>query len=345
MAEISDRPVVFVAVAVIAILVIGEVIVYTSDSSDYGAEMTMDDGIIEYDLSSRGSKVFDIVVNDNNGYGSVQKLYLYLDTGYASNYGVDEADVGAAPTDQEYYLEQLVQLLEYRSDIETEFVDAAGLREVIDEGVASGDCSRVGLVVVSGALPDTVYTGNQEDIVFDWISLGGTMYWAGGMIGAYYATMEDVHPVSDYQALFFGSDCLNTGDTTKAYSVVGSNDYTSVLSLSNNDVTYAVSQEVLPEGTPSLAIGYQEDGYSSITLVGSGSGAIVVFGGQLGNFQRYDMAQVIASGIGPSSEIVEYVHGTVSGSASGEIEVGDVGVTVYVYLGGYYPVFGKGFQF
>ena len=49
MAEISDRPVVFVAVAVIAILVIGEVIVYTSDSSDYGAEMTMDDGIIEYD--------------------------------------------------------------------------------------------------------------------------------------------------------------------------------------------------------------------------------------------------------------------------------------------------------
>ena len=132
---------------------------------------------------------------------------------------------------------------------------------------------------------------------------------------------------------------------SKAYSVVDSNDYTSVLSLSNNDVTYAVSQEVLPEGTPSLAIGYQEDGYSSITLVGSGSGAIVVFGGQLGNFQRYDMAQVIASGIGPSSEIVEYVHGTVSGSASGEIEVGDVGVTVYVYLGGYYPVFGKGFQF
>ena len=334
-----------IAVAMIAILVIGEVIVYTSDSSDYSADIGMEDGVIEYDLGSRDSKVFDILVNDNNGYEAVHKLYLYLDTGYASKYSVDEADVGAAPTDQEYYLEQLVQLLEYRSDIETEFVDASQLREVMEDGVASGDCSGTGLVVVSGALPDTVYTGSLDDTVFDWISLGGTMYWAGGMIGAYYATTDDVYPVSDYQTLFFGSDCLNTGDVTKAYSVVESNDYTSALSLSNNDVTYAVSQTALPEGTQSLSIGYEEDGYSSITLVGSGSGSVVVFGGQLGNFQRYDMAQVIASGIGPSSEIVEHVHGTVSGSASGEIDVGSADVAVYVYLGGYYPVFGKGFLF
>ena len=155
MTEVSDRSVVVIAVAMIAILVIGEVIVYTSDSSDYSADIGMEDGVIEYDLGSRDSKVFDILVNDNNGYEAVHKLYLYLDTGYASKYSVDEADVGAAPTDQEYYLEQLVQLLEYRSDIETEFVDASQLREVMEDGVASGDCSGTGLVVVSGALPET----------------------------------------------------------------------------------------------------------------------------------------------------------------------------------------------
>lgn len=345
MVEVSDRPIVIIAVAVIAILVIGEVIVYTSDSSDYGAEMSLEDGTIHYDLDSRGSKVFDLVVSDNGGYSGVQKLYMYLDPSYASKYGVDEADVGATPNDQENHLRQLTSLLSYRGVTDVTFLDATQLRDMMAECVSSGRCSGTGVVVASGALPDTVYTGNEDDLVLEWISMGGTMYWAGGLVGAYYATHDAVYQVSGYQELFFGAECLNTGDTTKAYSEITSNGYRSALSLSNNDVTYAVSLDRLPEGTPALGIGYEEDGYQSIALVGHGSGSMVVFGGQLSNFQRYDMAQVIASGIGPSSEIVDHIHGTVSGSTSGTADAGDGDVTAYVYLGGYFPVYGKGIRF
>lgn len=343
----TELPAVVIAVAVLAVIVIGEVVVYTSDYTDYSADAGMSDDGLHYSVSADGSKTFSVVVSDNAGYLGVERLYLYYDPTYRSDYEAVDADVGAPAFDQEYYLEQVANLLEYRGVRDVSFVDAAGLASVMSEGISSGGCSGTGLVVVSGALPDTVYTGSGDDLAIEWIGAGGSLYWAGNQIGASYATHDDIVPVEGGEALFLGAECTYEGDDPKAYDDVAANEYTLALSLMNNDVRYGVNPAMVPSDRPCMGIGYEKDGYASIALVGLGDGMVCVFGGQLSNFQRYDMAQVIASGIGPGSEIVTVETGSVTrGTVEGVIaDVPRTGVTVFIYLGGYYPVYADAFRF
>lgn len=329
-----------IAVAVLAVIVIGEVIVYTSDYTDYSAEATLEDGVLDYTVSADGSKVYSVVVSDDGGYPALRTLYLYHDGTYPSDYETVDADVGAPSIDQRYYLEQVAELLGYRSSVETAFVDAEGLADVM-----AGEAAGVGVVVISGTLPATVYTGSEGDPIFAWLSAGGSLYWAGNSIGSSYSTHDELVPVEGYERLFFGAECLYEGDDNKAYDEVP-NGYTQALSLTNNDIRYGVSTSLLPSDRASLAVGFESDGYASVALVQYGDGMVCVLGGQPSKFQRYDMAQVIAAGLSPYSELLEVAEGSAGGSDSGSIDgIPGTGVSVYIYLGGYYPVFGKLFRF
>lgn len=332
----------------LAVVVIGEAVVYTSDYTDYSADASLSDGILDYTVSADGSKVYSVVVSDDGGFTGIDRLYLYYDETYPSDYEAVDADVGAPKFDQLYYLEQVAGLLEFRGISDVRFVNAAELGAALQSDIENGTCRGTGLVVVSGALPDTVYKGNGDDPVFGWMNAGGSLYWAGNALGMNYATPEGLVPVDDYMDLFFGGDCLYTGDENKAYQEVSSNGYTKALSLMNNDVRYGVNPSMVGGDRACLGIGFESDkGYTSICMVQQGEGMVCVFGGQLSNFQRYDMAQVIAAGLGPESELLEVVDGSVTrGSVSGTIE-GLTGsdVSAYIYLGGYYPVYGKLFRF
>lgn len=342
----SDRAVVAIAVAMLAIILIGEVVVYTSDYTDYSASASEADGVITYTVSADGSKNYSVVVSDSNGYAKVTKLYLYYDETYASDVEKVAADVGAPALTQSYYLQQLVQLLEYRGVTDVTYVNAGELADVLSACVASGSSAGIGLVCLNGALPDTVYTGNSGDLILQWIESGGSLYWAGNTIGSEYATTEGVVAVeTDYQSLFLGSDCLNTDDSlARAYEEYSGNGYRSALSLSNNNVKYGVSPSMVTSRS-CLAMGYQNSGYASIVAVQCGSGAVFVFGGDYSDYQRYDMAQVIAAGIGPESELVAVETGTVTrGTVTDTIEAVGNDLSAYVYLGGYYPVYGKHFD-
>ncbi|MDO5861907.1 MAG: hypothetical protein Q4Q58_03845 [Thermoplasmata archaeon] len=342
----SDKAVVAMAVALLAVILVGEVVVYTSDYTDYSASASAEDGVITYTVSADGSKSYSVVVSDSNGYEKVTRLYLYYDESYASDVEDVEADVGAPALTQSYYLKQLVQLLEYRGVTDVTYVDAQELAEVLSASVAAGSSAGIGLVCLNGALPDTVYTGNAGDLILTWLESGGSLYWAGNTIGSEYATTEGVVAVEgDYQTLFLGSDCLNTDETlTRAYEEYSGNAYRSALSLSNNNVKYGVSPSMVTSRA-CLALGYQNGGYASIVAVQCGSGAVFVFGGDYSDYQRYDMAQVIAAGIGPQSELVAVDTGTVTrGSVSGTVEATGSDLTAYIYLGGYYPVYGKHFD-
>ena len=339
--KISDKPVIALAVIILAIIVIGEAVVYTSDYTDYSAEVSFSGGDLTYSVSADGSKEYDVVIMDNGSYGNVSKLYLYYDTSYPTDYKEATVPVGAKELDQEYYLEQMLYLLEYRNFHNVEYVDAEGLRDVMESSPEG-----VGILVTSGVLPDTVYTGSEDDPIFKWIQSGGSLYWVGNLIGQSYATAEgDIVPVDGYQQLFFGADCLNTGETAGAYSEIG-NGFREALSLSNNRVEYAVNPDLLPEGTIYQTAGYTEDGFASISLVGLGSGMVCVLGGDYSRYQMADLAQTIAAGLGPMSKIVETASGEVTrGTETGTISgIPDGNLSAYVYLGGYYPVFGKHFN-
>lgn len=344
----TELPAMVIAVAILAVIVIGEAVVYTSDYTDYSADASLEDGTLNYSVSADGSKEYSVVVSDNGGFTGIRTLYLYYDESYPSDYEAVDSDVGAPTFNQKYYLEQVANLLEYRGVQDVRFVNAQELKEVLGADIESEGCSGKGLVVVSGVLPDTVYEGNQDDVIMRWISSGGSLYWAGNTLGSSYATQDGIEPVdSDYQEMFFGGDCLYTGDDTEAYSEV-SNGYTKGLSLMNNDVRYGIDSTKVGSDRACLTMGFVNDaGYASIGMVQCGQGMVCVFGGQLSNMQRYDMAQVIASGIGPSSQLITVETGSVTrGTVTGSIDgITGTGVSAYIYLGGYYPVYGKLFGF
>lgn len=339
----SDRPAIAIALVIIAVILIGEVIVYTSDYTDYSADATLTDGTVSYSVTSDGTKPYSVVVNNNGNYAGTDTLYIYYDESYPTNYEDVDVSIGAQVLDQKYYTEQVVNLLKSRNYHNIVFVDSEHLAETLENEVSSGTCRGSGLLMTSGAFPDTVYRGNADDPVMRWISNGGSLFWVGNLVGAYYASTDGLHAVEGYQNLFFGSECLNTGDADAAYDEISDNGYTHALSLQNNNVKYAVNPEMLPADRACLSMGFTEDGYSSTTLVQYGDGMVCVLGGDFSNYQIYDLVQTIASGLGPQSTMLSLRTGTVSnGTETGSIQgVNGQNLSVFIYLGGYYPVYGK----
>ena len=339
----SDKPAVIIAVALLAIILIGEVIVYTSDYTDYSAEAGLEGDSLGYQVSADGSKTYSVVVNDNGTYDGIDRLYIYFDESYPANYEDVDVSIGAQALDQKYYLEQVVNLLKPRNFHDITYVDAEQLADALAGDLASDGCGTAGLLVISGALPDTVYTGNADDAIFQWMSGGGSLYWLGNLIGECYATTDGLQHVDGYQELFFGAECLNTEGIDTAYSEVDGNGYTHALALQSNSVKYAVDGDRIPEDRAHLSIGFTEGGYSSITLVQYGSGMVCVLGGDYSNYQRNDLVQIISSGLGPQSTIVALETGAVTnGTVSGTIEgVTGRNLSAFIYLGGYYPVYSK----
>ncbi|MFA6719509.1 MAG: hypothetical protein WCS15_10555, partial [Prevotella sp.] len=207
------------------------------------------------------------------------------------------------------------------------------------------------VVVISGALPDTVYTGISSDYIFNWMSNGGTLHWLGSLLGSCYATTTDIVTVTgDYQTLFFGGYCLNTTDTSDADSEIDDNEYGDLLSIKNANVKYAVDMTAMKTLTNDcLFVGFTKDGYASIAFVKYGNGMICVLGGDYSNYQLSDLAQIITSQLCYSSKLIDSYNGSVTRSTSTGTILATVptnrNIVVYIYLGGDYPVYGEAFIF
>ncbi len=339
----TDKALVAIAIAVIAIVIAGEVVVYTADYTSYSADASIgSDGTVGYTVSASGSKTYTAVSLDNGSHDVVGKLYIYYDESYKACYEDVYVAIGAKELDQKYYVDQLAPTLRYRNISNVTVLNATELAEKLEAEAKSGNV-KSGLVCLSGALPDTVYTGFAGDTIFGWMSEGGSLYWVGNVIGKYSASQESLKEVDGYQTLFFGTEgCLFDGESGVAYDEVGSNGFTKTLSLMNNNVRYGVNCDLLPEHRESLQLGFQSDGFSSISLISFGEGMMCIMGGDYSNNQRYDLAQIISSGLGPESEIVDSANGTVTrGSTSGTLRASGENPYAFIYIGGYYPVYCK----
>lgn len=334
-----------IAIAVIAVIIAGEVYIYSFNSEEkYSIGASISEGGLSYSVYSGISNQYDVVITDNGDFIPSSEYYIYYDETYASNLKEVIQPIGSTKLDQSYYYSQLVLQLENRG-IATTTVNADELREKLDGDIASLGCEK-GLIVLSGAPPDTVYSGKDTDTIMKWITAGGRLYWAGGAIGSCYSTKDKVIPVeTDYQQLFFGvSDCLNMNGNEKAYEDDNSNQYRNALSLSSNALRYAPDTASIPD---SITLGYTDGKYSSISLVRHGSGMICIVAGDYSNDQRSDLAQMVSSNICYQSEMIDHKSGTVTrGSVSGICDIHASGhVSVYIYLGGYYLVNAKNSNF
>jgi hypothetical protein len=339
-----------IAIVILAIVIVGEVVVYTTGPGKYSSDVEFDDGAISYSISAKGSETYAVIVADNADMIAMTEIYIYFDESYESNYEEVLVPIGAKPLNQSYYVEQLVKQLEYRGAIKAIVMNAEELAEALEKDLVDGDYAK-GLVAISGALPDTVYQGNSTDTIFDWMNDGGRLYWLGNLIGSYYSTKDAVHDIGDKQMLFFGTSCLNTEGTDKAFSDVAGNGLRDDLSLMSNSVKYGIDPFALSASKGAdrvLSFGYSQDNYASIVMTDYGKGMICVIGGDYSNNQRSDLAQILSSQICYKTEIVETITGSVTRKTitdTYDIQGTVENLAVYVYLGGYYSVYGNFFSF
>ena len=330
---------------VVAAVLIGEVYVYTLDNGRYSYEIEVTDDGIGYSVTSAGSVNYSVLVLDNHGFKKIDSYYVYYDGDYGSMVESVPVPVGARAFTQEYYITQLIKMLEIRGICNVEVLNASKLGAALSSDLSDPTAPPVnkGLVVLSGALPDTVY-GSGNELMTDWIKAGGSLYWAGNLLGAYYATAGGgIVPVAgDYETQFFGKQCLNKDGPETAFHDVDTNGYRHTLSMRNNGIRYGVDISGMPNA---MMIGYTDGTYGSTAMVGLGDGMICVLGGDYSNEQRHDLAQVIASGICYLTTDAGYVNGeikrnTVNGTIDMSFVIGD-NYVVYIYYGGYFPIYGR----
>ena len=333
-----DRLTILMAVAAVAIILFGEAYIYSFDRAstyDIYSERTPDG--LEVSISSDISNEYDIIVLDNGGFPPASEYIIYYDAGYGESLEDAWHATGGRELDQEFYVSQL-ELQLRNMGIETVVMDASELGQSMQGWIDGDDCDQA-VIVVSGALPDTVYTGSAGDRILQWLDSGGRLYWAGNLLGAYVSSEGSVTEVgSDYQMLFFGTHCLN--ESALSGNNIVNEEILDALSLSGNDLTFGVDSTDLPE---SLSVGYTDGRYSSMTLVRHGDGILCILGGVYSNDQRSDLVKAVASGISYCSKVLDIAHGSVTrGTEHVTLESSSEGfVSVFAYLGGYFPVYGE----
>jgi len=349
----SDKALTIIFVSIVAVILIGEAYVYTMNDGRYSSDITVTDTGIDYSLTSKGSEQYSVLVLDNGAFEKIDTYYIYYDEDHGTKLEKPKVPVGAKELTLEYHISQLVTILRDRGVDDVRILNAADLAKAMTKDLPAADAAATkrGLVVLSGALPDTIYTGNTGDLVFDWIDAGGSLYWAGNILGAHYSTSGGgiVQVSGNYEEMFFGagkSGVLNTGNTGLELSDVIGNDHRYSLSLMNSQTKYGIKAALLGAGDH-LAVGYTDGTYGSSVMVKRGDGMICVLAGDHSNEQRHDLAQLMASGISAytDKEAAGYAKGEVKrGTVTGTIDVSLTtgnNYTVYIYYGGYFTVYGK----
>ena len=78
-----------------------------------------------------------------------------------------------------------------------------------------------------------------------------------------------------------------------------------------------------------------------------GAGQVCIVAGEYNSKQVRDLATSVCSGLCYCSEVIGYDHGVVDNHAEGSFDVsGRSGcMRLYVYIGGYFCVYGQGYTF
>ncbi|MBE6527997.1 MAG: hypothetical protein E7Z64_02325 [Thermoplasmata archaeon] len=323
-----------VAAFLLAIILFGEVIVATNSHDDYTTSIEVDGNRIDFEIESDNAHTYDVVAIDNT-FGNAEMVYIYYDPDYESAAKNGKASMGARALDEEYYVEEMFPTLKVRDVTNVKTADAEKLGEIMSQ-------SGKGIVVVtlSGSLPDTVYSGDANDPVFDWMNSGGRLYWVGNIVGKYVSHQDSIEEVNRTDLFLGASDCVDEYFHTAHRDYEG-NPFRHDLFFQGNWTTYGVIESKIPEDVDYQCMGYYDGERASITMVSHGEGMVCVVAGEYSIRQRNDLAQLIASGVGPDSVVVRHVSGSVYGTERGTIELtGTEHVdSVFIQLGGAYTVY------
>ena len=190
---------------------------------------------------------------------------------------------------------------------------------------------------MDGALPDTVYDGTSDSPILKWISSGGRFYWLGNVLGKYIAHVGGVDEVSNGTSLFLGTECIDDS-RTESYEKYLGNELTEGLSIINNNTEYSPTISKLPPDIDYQVFGYTDGERYSAFVAEHGEGSICIVGGDYSDYQRIDLAQIIASGISPHTVVIDVTEESARGDETFSV---DRCGTLYVYFGGDLTIYGR----
>lgn len=311
-------------VAMLLIMVSGMAISY-SDPYEYWSDVAIEEGEPSYHVGSSGSAEFSLVSIKEGVMHAPSKVYVYYD----DRYGISE-DYCSTETYDDMLIELAIR------NVDAEGVDADSLKTLMECENASG----FAVVFITGAIPDTVYSGSTDDLFFRWFDKGGSVYWVGPSIGKYVANSDGTTTeINSWQGLFFGEGTINDGGF-KEFAKKRVSDICLSLCLRSSAVPYGLSAQI-PD---SLELSFvNESDYSASSVVKFRNGQIGVVGAPFSDASRTDLSQMIASGLTYDCEIIDTtIVSTHHGSVTGSLPV--VGDAVYVFCGGYYSPYGERFD-
>lgn len=317
------------------VVFVGEICTY-APVHEYDTDAEWSESSVDFTVSSSGSDVYSALLLDHKGSSPVETIYVFMDENYLTHYNtvVETQDIGYV--DQEYYAEQISKVLAIRGFTSVRICDSSELEALIKSTIE--DPRGYGIVVGSYAMPSAIYSGHYDDPIMKWIGGGGTLYWFGSEIGKFYSDPNGLWEVQDNQELFFGKKCINTSDVELGTELVNS-PFTDALSLKNSNIKFALNADGLMNG---LEMGYTSCGYSSISMASVGQGSVCIFGGSFDIKQMDDIGQIIASGITPSTTIVDIVESNVTrGKSTGSMNYECDNPYLYIYIGGTYTKYGE----
>lgn len=214
--------------------------------------------------------------------------------------------------------------------------NASELRDKLTSDLP-GPVSGKGLLVFSGALPDTVFS---TSLLEDWIDAGGFLYWTGDTIGRYMSTPDDMIEVDR------GSDLVGTDSFEDDVRAAYDTDYRRQFAYESQLLHYVPDLDsVRSSGRQALGAGFTDDeGHCTVSYIQKGSGQVCVTGGDYNMIQIRDMA--IACGLTYASVITESSHEEFRDSASGPYGITTVGnISLFVSIGGYFCAKAQRFDF
>jgi len=315
---------------------------YGPSMHNYSADAEFEDGSVAVKVTSSGSDTYSAVILDNGEHPAATQLYIYLDERYNETFGEVSGAIGLKGLDMKYAADQVRRALNVRGFKDVSICNDKQLLDAM-EGDVAGKVAK-GLLVMSYALPESIYSGSADSLLLEWVRLGGSLYWMSSPIGMFYRGESGLVTVENSQEMLFGRECVNMGGTDPALSVIGAGGLTDALYLMWNRTIYGLDASDIGGA---FTMGFSQDGYSSVSMVPFGEGMICVIGGNSNRYQVDDAAQIISSGASCYSKILGIRCGTVTrGTAEFSFDVpeGAGEVSVYVSIGGYYTVFGRAFR-
>lgn len=270
----SHRNIAAIALVIVAVIVIGEVMVYGSDLYRSESDVSLEGTDCTVTMDTNYATEYTVLVTETVHNGEQRHLYIYRDFDYASFIEDSYLD---------YWIGKMEAEFEVFNFTDYAVIDARSLADMMAGSVFNGAAEETALLMLTGVLPDTVY-GEEESIFETWLAAGGAVYWSGQPLGMYVGHERSVDPVPDMVCddpgeRFFGiPGSIGTDAVTDhALDMSSDRELGEALNIYYDNCNYGVSSEV-PD---SIFIGCEKDGYNSIALsrYAGGTGQICIYGG------------------------------------------------------------------